>query len=289
MPTATRPKPETETPRVPLTSAPEPAATNVVEALARVMRDLPGIGKDQRAAQQQGGYAYRGIEDITRAVQPLLAREGVVFVPRVQSCEIREITVAQKPWTDTILTVEYRIYGPGDGDPVEATVVGIGRDNSDKGANKAMTQAYKYALLQVLCIADAKDDADAASYEADTADVPAERFSRVPTPLVASVQRNRIKELIEAADDPNAVKAAWVAAGLPKLVNLPVTALGLALETLTAAGIVVDELPQQTALVGCPHCGSEITAENTFQSWPDSTSDEDPPPMIAGCAACEPM
>ena len=43
----------------------EAKAGNVVEALARVMRDLPAIGKGGRASAQQGGYAYRGIEQIT--------------------------------------------------------------------------------------------------------------------------------------------------------------------------------------------------------------------------------
>ncbi len=42
-----------------------PMPTNVIEALARVEAELPGIGKDQKASEQQGGYAYRGIEAIT--------------------------------------------------------------------------------------------------------------------------------------------------------------------------------------------------------------------------------
>jgi hypothetical protein len=147
----------------------EPAA-NVIEALRRVMRDLPAIGKDSKAAPQQGGYAYRGIEAITREVQTLLAKYGVVFVPRVVSHEVREIVVNEKPWTDTYELVEYDVYGPG-GKEDKITVgpiLAIGRDNSDKGGNKCMTQAFKYALIQTLCISDAKDDSDAGSPEADS-------------------------------------------------------------------------------------------------------------------------
>lgn len=143
----------------------------VVECIANVIGELPAIGRDGRASQQQGGYAYRGIEQITAAAAPLFAKHGVVFVPQVLSCEFRELTVNNKPWTDTILTVRYRICGPG-GDYVEATVVGIGRDNSDKGANKALTQAFKYALIQTLCIADAKDDGDSSTHEADARPTP---------------------------------------------------------------------------------------------------------------------
>lgn len=139
---------------------------SIHQALACVMDDLPAIGKDQSASQAQGGYAYRGIEQITRHVQGLFAKYGVVVIPAVQSIDIREITVANKPWTDTTLMVRYTLVGP-DGSTLEATTVGIGRDQSDKGCNKAMTQAFKYLLLQVLCISDAKDDADGTTVEAD--------------------------------------------------------------------------------------------------------------------------
>src|SRR5262245_35785200 len=141
---------------------------SVVEALRRVMRDLPAIGKDEHASPAQGGYAYRGIEAITRAAQMLLARYGVVIVPQVCDMHIEQVTVGGKPWTDTLLTVRYTFHGVnGPDDFIQAVTVGIGRDNADKGANKAMTQAFKYALLQVLCIADEKDDADGVSPEAD--------------------------------------------------------------------------------------------------------------------------
>ena len=133
-------------------------------ALSRVMGALPAIGKDAHASQQQGGYAYRGIEAITREVQGLFAKYGVVVVPRVRSIETRDLTVNSKPWTDTTLIVDYTLTGP-DGSTLDATTVGIGRDNADKGANKAMTQAFKYLLLQVLCISDASDDADGSTVE----------------------------------------------------------------------------------------------------------------------------
>lgn len=133
--------------------------TNVVAALSRVMAELPGIGKDQTSPQ---GYQYRGIEQITKEAQGLFAKYGVVFAPEVESWEERELVVNGKPWSDQRLIVRYRVYGPGGlEDFIEVCVAGIGRDNSDKGANKAMSQAFKYALLQVLCIADAKDDSDA--------------------------------------------------------------------------------------------------------------------------------
>ena len=136
-------------------------ATNVIEALSMVMAELPGIGKDSKADPKQGGYSYRGIEAITREVQPLFAKHGVVIVPRVHDRRVVDIIVNEKPWTDTYIEVEWDIYGPGGtSDMVMARTFGMGRDNSDKGTNKAMTQCLKYLLLDLLAISDSADDND---------------------------------------------------------------------------------------------------------------------------------
>lgn len=187
----------TDEPAGPQTAAEPPMPGNVYQAVARVMAELPGIGKDQTAAPEQGAYAYRGIEAITRHAQQLFGRYGVVFVLEEVGYMVDPITVNGKPWTDTTLTVVYHVHGPGGADDV--LTVGpihvVGRDNSDKGANKARTQAFKYALLQLLCIGDQKDDADHGSPEADKRDAPAPppdpNDPRVPRSTLA----NRIREL----------------------------------------------------------------------------------------------
>ena len=173
----TPPEPEPE---------PEPPVT-VIQALAAVISELPAIGRDMTSEQ---GYAYRGIEDITKQASRLFGKYGVVWVPRVIDRDVKELVINNRPWTEDHLVVEYTVYGPShrklDCDlnpdhPVlieDCIVVGpihaLGRDNSDKGVNKAMTQAYKYALLQTLCISDAKDDGDQQpAHEADEQAPPA--------------------------------------------------------------------------------------------------------------------
>ena len=49
-----------------------------------------------------------------------------------------------------------------------ATTEGLGRDNSDKGYNKASTAAFKNLLLRLLCIGDPRDDTDGHVVELDT-------------------------------------------------------------------------------------------------------------------------
>lgn len=173
----------------------EARAGNVIEALCRVARDLPAIGRDQTASAQQGGYAYRGIEQITKHVQSLFAEHGVVFTPHVRSYEVRDLVINGKPWTDIYEMVEYTVYGPGGVEDriTVGPILAVGRDNSDKGGNKCLTQAYKYALIQALTISDAKDDADGATHEADA--------GRLAPPVEVPAQLAAILKAVEDAPD----------------------------------------------------------------------------------------
>jgi hypothetical protein len=138
-------------------TAPEKVPVQV--ALSRIIAEMPAIGKDQQMGTGQYGYAYRGIEQITQHVQPLLAKHGVVIVPKSTLIGITPALDAKPGWQDAVLSTEWTIIGP-DGSHVTAQTVGVGRDNSDKSVNKAASQNFKYLLLQLLCIADSKDDAD---------------------------------------------------------------------------------------------------------------------------------
>jgi hypothetical protein len=190
---------------------PAAAPSNVVQALTAVMRELPGIGKDSKADPRQGGYAYRGIEAITKHVQPLFAKHGVVFVPRVVSYELRDIVVNGKPWTDTVALIEYDVFGPGGRDDkiTVGPLLAIGRDNSDKGGNKCETQAYKYALTQALCISDAEDDSDAASPEADSRP----RSQAPPPEGEGGSEQSSSEGSAPTPPDLKVLRKRWIAAG----------------------------------------------------------------------------
>jgi hypothetical protein len=184
-------------------NGPEPApAQHVVAALCRVMGELPAIGKTMESPQ---GYKYRGIEQITQHAQPLFAKHGITLVPhRVQWQEVTNLTINGRPWTDEKLLVTYRCYGPGGVDDyLEVQVPGIGRDNADKGSNKAMTQAFKYAMLQALCIADAKDDADSHDVpqaDDDTGPVMATRLQVGGIREACATLRSKGEEVTETND-----------------------------------------------------------------------------------------
>jgi hypothetical protein len=102
----------------------------------------------------------------------LLAKHGVVLAPFVTDSETREITINNKPWSDTTVRVKWAVCGPN-GSRIEACTEGWGRDNSDKGVNKAMTGAFKNLLLRLLCIGDPADDTDGTTHERDAYVAPA--------------------------------------------------------------------------------------------------------------------
>jgi hypothetical protein len=195
-----------------------PPAEHVVAALARVMGELGGIGKDMNSPQ---GYSYRGIEQITARAQTLFAKHGVVVVPTIVGWhEPTLLTVNGKPWTDERITVRFRFYGPGGSeDYVDAVTVGIGRDNADKGTNKAMSQAFKYALLQVLCIGDSSADTD--GHDAANADGSHTPQAQPSGPVVSAGIANGLRKRLEAiGKELGAYPAEWIDAHLPTLAGM---------------------------------------------------------------------
>jgi hypothetical protein len=125
-------------------------ANKIYEAMAEVMKDVDAIGKNQTNQQQR--FKFRGIDDVYNAVHPIFAKHGVFTVPTVlnERTEERQ-TRSGGNLIYRILTMKYTFYA-SDGSSVEAVVVGEGMDSGDKGANKGMAIAHKYALLQTLCI-----------------------------------------------------------------------------------------------------------------------------------------
>lgn len=183
---------------------------NVISALAAVMAEIGGIRKLTSAQRVKMGlqaapegedrgvkYAYRGIDQIAQAAQPLLGTYGVVIVPNVIERAVADITINSKPWTETLVKVVWTVYGPGGvEDNIRSVTYGLGRDNSDKGDNKAMTTAFKNLLLRILCIGDPRDDTDTAGSPERDADGPPPPSGPLPVnPNTAAKIRTRQTEL----------------------------------------------------------------------------------------------
>ena len=128
--------------------------SDIYQAITDIMTEGYAITKDKH--NQKQGYAYRGIDDVMNAFQPLLAKHHVFVVPEVLERERQErVTYKDGKQSGTllysILTMRYTFYAE-DGSFVSAVVIGEGMDSGDKASNKAMSVAMKYAMFQVFCI-----------------------------------------------------------------------------------------------------------------------------------------
>ncbi len=122
----------------------------IYELIGKAIGKIGAIGKDKKNVQQ--GFMYRGIDQVYNALNPVMAELGIFFCPEVIDQKREErVTKAGTVLTYTLLTMRYTAYAP-DGSSVSMTVVGEGMDSGDKGSNKAMSVAMKYAMFQLFCI-----------------------------------------------------------------------------------------------------------------------------------------
>lgn len=119
-----------------------------------------GISKDRK--NQQQGYSFRGIDDVYNALSPLLAKHGLVIIPRhiSRSCEERT-TSKEKILFYVTVESEFDIISAADGSVHVARAFGEAMDSADKATNKAMSAAYKYMAMQLFAIpTEGDNDAD---------------------------------------------------------------------------------------------------------------------------------
>ena len=130
---------------------------NIYKQVSQVMSEIEAVAKDQENKIQ--GYRFRGIDSIANELKPRLAKAGVFFCPEILSQErSTHQTKSGSTMFTTILTVKFTFYA-NDGSNISCSTVGESSDAGDKSSNKAMSAAWKYAMIQVFCIptSDPKD------------------------------------------------------------------------------------------------------------------------------------
>ncbi len=147
----------------------ENSKLSIAQALNEVMKAVGGIAKKDR--NQAQGFNFRGIDSVVNAVSPQLQKFGVVVVPSVEdySYDTVEIGRNRTAMGHVKVKVTYTFIG-ANGDAIKTTVVGEAMDSGDKATAKAMSVAFRTALLQALCLPTDEPDPDATSYERSSAD-----------------------------------------------------------------------------------------------------------------------
>ena len=111
------------------------------------------------------GYAYRGVDEVTERLAPLLAEHKLCILPRVLERIQRErVDPTGESLIYVSLRVAFDLVSVEDGSSHTIEVVGEALDHSDKASAKAMTSAYKHAVLHAFCIpVSGREDADRSS------------------------------------------------------------------------------------------------------------------------------
>lgn len=130
----------------------------VREALIAVMESVGEVTKGDYNTQQR--YNFRGVDRVVNAVSGPLRQHGVLVLPEVLEERLEPFETSKKTamWR-SVVKVKYRFIGPA-GDKLPVTVAGEGSDTLDKATSKAMSVAYRTALLQALCLPTGDPDPD---------------------------------------------------------------------------------------------------------------------------------
>lgn len=176
----------------------------IFEIFADVKRETRAVGKDGFNEQQR--YKFRGIDAVVNAAAPALDRHGVITAPHLDKVTYETVETGQKRTLMGHVRVEvtYTFYGPG-GDSFPVTVPGEAMDSGDKATAKAMSVAYRIALLQALNLPTDDPDPDSDSYERSDAapqgrpDEPRQPWLAPNDPWRAKVAAVQTIEAAEAA------------------------------------------------------------------------------------------
>jgi hypothetical protein len=141
----------------------------IAQALSEIMKAVGAIAKKDKNTAQ--GFNFRGIDSVVNAVSPALQKFGVVIVPSVEEYDYQTVEIGRNRTAmgHVRVKVTYTFIG-ANGDAIKATVVGEAMDSGDKATAKAMSVAFRTALLQSLSLPTDEVDPDAHSYERSSAE-----------------------------------------------------------------------------------------------------------------------
>lgn len=123
---------------------------NLHQRMLMVMTDLSTIAKGDKMVN--GQYRFVSHDAVTKKIHPLLVKHGLLAIPSVV-----EMKQDGNRTTVTISVSFINVDLPSDN--LSIMSVGYGIDASDKGPGKAISYAFKYALLKAFCL-ETGDDPD---------------------------------------------------------------------------------------------------------------------------------
>ena len=129
----------------------------IYEKLLKIMSDVPYLKKDGKVDYSSNKYRFLSESKVTTIMRDRLLDYGLIVFPIKQDI-VKEGNV-------TTLNVVYKMVDTETGESIEIASSGQGSDTQDKGAGKAMTNAFKYMWLRTFAIPTGEDPDDYSSDE----------------------------------------------------------------------------------------------------------------------------
>lgn len=123
---------------------------NIHQRIINIMSELKYIQKGNK--QVNGQYRFVSHDQVTAAIHPYLVKHGITVVPTIEE-------YAQEGNRTTIKLAVVFVNADNPNDNLTVRFIGFGCDSGDKGPGKAVSYAYKYALLKTFCL-ETGDDPD---------------------------------------------------------------------------------------------------------------------------------
>ena len=145
-----------------MTAAPRP---HVYQAINQIIRAFSKSGIPKRHTNAVDQYQYRSIDDVLSRLGPLLARCGLCVLPRALRRESEDRAGDGGALLVSVrLLVAFDLVSTRDGSRHVIKAWGEALDQGDKGTAKAMSAAFKGAMLQLFCIPVGSAEADVSSF-----------------------------------------------------------------------------------------------------------------------------
>lgn len=170
----------------------------IYKRLVEINKEVEPIKKEK--TNQQQGFKFRGIDDVMISLHDLLAKHDVFITSEILGSTATE----RQTKSGGVLfykEIDYKFnFFTTDGSSVSTTVRGEAMDSGDKGSNKCISIALKYALFNMFLIPTAetaKADPDAETHE--VAPHPQQSKPKELTPEQIALQK-RFNEFAIAID-----------------------------------------------------------------------------------------
>ena len=122
----------------------------IYEAMPKIMAEVKAVEKTKRNLSQN--YKFRGFDDVYAAVRQIMAKHGVFVTHSIRSHEWKERETSRGGTMFWICAIFDLTFWASDGSSVPTQAFGEAMDSGDKAANKAMSMAMKYALVDTFLI-----------------------------------------------------------------------------------------------------------------------------------------